>query len=106
MQKQIIGSIAKGIVASDLLEERKKCNFDQEEFFNLILTKKHVDYFKRSIEIMESDPILKNTHKYYDMTREEQMVLGMQKVKRGVQLHGFKFFQEDEMPGANALLWN
>ena len=77
MQSPIIGSIAKGIVASDLLDERKKCNFNQEEFMNLIITKKHADYFKRTIKIMESDPILKNTHKYYDMTREEQMVLGM-----------------------------
>ena len=100
-----IGSIAKGIVATDLLEERKKCNFDQEEFWNLIWTKKHVDYYKKTIKMMESDPILMNSHKYYDMTRQEQMVNSMEKIKRGYQLYGTKYFF-DEKPGANQLLWN
>ena len=73
----MIGSIKNQIVASDLLEERKNCNFDQAELWDLILTKKHVEYFKKIVKVMESDPLLTNSHKYYDMTRAEQMEYGM-----------------------------
>ena len=69
--KPIIGSIKKGIVASDLKDERAKCNFDQKEFCNLVRGKDDVDYFKKVVATMESDPILRNSHKYYDMTRAE-----------------------------------
>ena len=75
-------------MASDLLEERKNCNFDQAELWDLIFTKKHVEYFKKIINIMESDPQLTNSHKYYDMTRAEQMVYGMQKVRHGYEKYG------------------
>jgi len=54
---------------------------------------------------MESDPILKNSHKYYDMTREEQMLDSMKKIRRGYELQGVKFFFKTS-PGANEKLWN
>ena len=79
-------------MASDLLEERAKCNFDQKEFQNIVRGKEDVEYYKEIVATMESDPILKNSHKYYDMTREEQMVDSMKKAKRGFELKGPKFF--------------
>lgn len=36
MKKEELGSIKNKIVASDLIEERGKCNFDKEEMSELI----------------------------------------------------------------------
>ena len=68
----VLGSVKNKIVASDLLEERKKCAFDQEElkvFLHggpLVLQKK-LNYLK-----IISHPELANHHKFYEMTPHEQ----------------------------------
>lgn len=68
------GSIKNKIVAQDLLEERSHKNFDQEELtVALFGGKEELTDFREHIALMESDPILRNTEKWYDMTREEQM---------------------------------
>ena len=69
----IYGSIKNKIVASDLVLERQNCNFDQKELREEILMgKEFVDRFDRYVKNMEADPILKNSEKFYEYSREEQ----------------------------------
>lgn len=61
------------VVSSDLLEERSKRDFEIEG--NNIF--RHVDYYmdfehyESMDKFCENDPILRNSHLFYDMTREE-----------------------------------
>lgn len=67
------GSVRNKIVASDLLEERNKCAFDQQELRVLILGGQHI--FDKKTEfhrILEKHPELANHHKFFEMTPEEQ----------------------------------
>ena len=67
------GSVKNKIVASALLEERANRDFELEggSIF------KHLDYFNnydhyvQFDRFMQSDPVLRNSHSFYDMTREE-----------------------------------
>lgn len=89
------GSIEKGIVSPDLLEERQKCNFDTEELAVILnYGKDKLDQLRAWKKVADADPILRNTHKYYDMTREEQMVNGFQKVKRAYELDKKQYFHD------------
>jgi hypothetical protein len=67
------GSWKNKIVASDLQDERDKCDFDAKKGngFEGILNQEYILRFKDALSFMESDPILENTHKFYDMTKEE-----------------------------------
>ena len=70
----ITGSIKDKIVASDLLEERLKRNFDMQEMnITLLGGRKKYDEVMAFFKFAESDPILRNSEKFNDMTREEQM---------------------------------
>ena len=69
-KKQIVeGSWKRKIVSSDLLEERQKCDFDKKEAVAKLVDEKMI---KETFDLlwMQKDPILKNTHKFFDMTRE------------------------------------
>ena len=67
------GSVKNKIVASDLVEERKNRDFQlkDDKLFN------HIDYyndykaFQDADKFLENDPILRNSHKFYEMSREE-----------------------------------
>ena len=66
------GSIKNKIVASDLEEERLKSNFNGQELTESWFGgKQALEDYKSMMAIMENDPILRNTEKWYDMTREE-----------------------------------
>jgi hypothetical protein len=68
------GSIKRKIVSPDLKEERDNSNFDKEEMKVLLFgSKKMLDTYESWIKDMESDPILRPTEKFYEMTREEQL---------------------------------
>jgi hypothetical protein len=67
-----MGSIKNKIVASDLEEERNKCNFNKDELTDILFGGREIyEEIKADLDIMESDPILRNTEKWYDFTREE-----------------------------------
>lgn len=53
---------------------------------------------------MENDPVLRNSHKYYDMSREEQMINSMAKARKGFKKMGPEFFFKTQ-PGANEMTW-
>ena len=60
------------IVATELAEERNKCNFNQEELYNLFFSNPEVRKITARADYdAENDPIMKNTHKYYEWTPEE-----------------------------------
>ena len=65
------------IVASEIQEERDKCNFDQSQMWKLFFhdNQDKYDMFKQTMEDMDS-PYLQmgNTHKFYEMDREEMQV--------------------------------
>ena len=106
MSKQPIqGSWKNKIVASDLQEERDKQDFDSTKGGGLVGVLNQ-DYSQRlwdALAFMESDPILKNTHKFYEMTKEEMWEHHMQKLKRARELDtDGKWFQKHE---CNYTIW-
>ena len=93
VQPPRMGSIKNKIVASDLEEERKKCNFDQKELATLLWGGKQ-DY-TRVKDIwgdLQSDKGLQATEKWYDMTREEMMEDCLRRLRRYYDLHRMKYF--------------
>ncbi len=98
MAKIIRGSIKNKVVCSDLQEERDQRDFDNEAgrvFKNLV----HPQYQKtieRSGDFISSDPILQNSHKFYDMTREEQWLDHIKKFRRAFELDKNRFVNIDE----------
>jgi Acyl-coenzyme A oxidase N-terminal len=89
-----MGSIKNKIVASDLEEERKKCNFDQKELSTLIWGGKQE--YERILDVwgdLKADKGLQVTEKWYDMTREELMEDGLRRLKRYYDTHRQKYFE-------------
>ena len=66
------GSIKKGIVAPDLLEERAKCAFDQQELTEWVMgDKEKTKRWKHFIDLFGADPELRNKVEFYDLTPHE-----------------------------------
>lgn len=90
MSKQRVpGSWKNKIVNSDLQEERDKCNFDMNLETNGLsncMDKVHTQRYRDAIEFMESDPLLKNTHKFYQMSRKEAWDYQIKKLRRAYEL--------------------
>ena len=66
------GSVKRGIVAADLLEERALCNFDINELQRFVAggdDKLHA--WKSHIDRMGADDTLRNNFEFYDMTPDE-----------------------------------
>jgi len=67
------GSIKEKRVAIDLLEERQKCNFDQLELSHFIYGKEKYEDYLQAQRLLEDDPILRGSEKFYEMSRPEMM---------------------------------
>ena len=64
-----------------LKEERREIDFNQETLSELIWGgKEKLARHRRLMEQFANDPILKNSHFYYEMTREEKMEVGYYKM--------------------------
>ena len=99
------GSWKNKIVASDLQEERDKKDFDSElgGGFVGILNKEYTQRFRDALAFMESDPVLMNSHKFYEMTKDEMWLHHMQKLKRAKELDtDGKWFEKHE---CNHTIW-
>ena len=70
--KVLGGSVKRGIVNPDLLEERKKCNFDQRELCLFMFGKDMVFFVETVIDYVEKHPEIQSGIEYYEMTREEK----------------------------------
>jgi acyl-CoA oxidase len=70
--KRVPGSVKNKITATEILEERAKCDFDQKQmeiiFFHDKVTLKA---YREVQDDMDKYPEIANTHKFYEMTREE-----------------------------------
>ena len=64
-----------------LKEERATLDFNQEALSELTWGgKESLQRFRTLMELFSTDPILKNTHFFYEMTREEKMELNYQRM--------------------------
>ena len=107
MKKKIItpGSWKNKVVCSDLAEERAKADFDSEggRAFKNVVDKEHTAIREEHMEFLCSDPILCNSHKFYDSTREEMWADHMKKFARAWELRKHKYFVNQK---AGAPLWS
>ena len=93
--KIVYGSIKRKIVSSDLLDERANRDFDHDngEIVEKALSfEGHWDKKKKFVQVMTADPILKNSHKFYEMTSEEHQVSQMKKLRRAFELMKDEWF--------------
>ena len=66
------GSVKKGIVAPDLLEERAKCAFDQAELRTFLHGgAEREQKWSQIVDQFGADPTLRNHLGFYDMTPHE-----------------------------------
>ena len=80
-------------MAQDLLEERKKANFDAKELSQIIWNgKDDYDRVKGIWGDLKSDPQLHSTEKWYDFSREEQQEDAMRRLRRYYDTHREKYF--------------
>jgi hypothetical protein len=76
-----MGSMKNKIVATELVEERAKCNIDQRELFVLFAgSEEQAEILLLEQKKILADPALQNGFEFYDMTREEQMYSWMKKL--------------------------
>ena len=81
-------------MATELQEERDKIAFDKIDNDTLLVMLDRSCYtrHREAIEFMKSHPDLVNTHKYYEMTREEIMEHQMKKFNTAWKLGKEKWF--------------
>jgi len=84
------GSIERKIVSSDLIEERAKSDFKGN--IRELLKGPSYERIDEAVEFMESTPELINSHKFYDMTRQEQQIDLMRKANVAYKLGKDKWF--------------
>ena len=77
------------VVASDLLEERQKIDFDQQEVGEWLYNgKEGLNRYNSYCEIIQNDPILRNSEEFFDLTRTEQMMVLKKKTQRIAEVVG------------------
>lgn len=93
-QRQIIdGSIKKKVISSDLIEERNKKDFKIESNYLFNLLDQNIIRSKdENWKFMESIPSLHNSHKFYDMTKEEMWIDHMKKLRTTFEHKKDQFF--------------
>ena len=66
------GSVKRGIVSPDLLNERAKKDFDSLELGTFLMGgKERVDASAKVLGLLEEDPTMRNSIEFYDMTPHE-----------------------------------
>ena len=66
------GSVKRGVVSPDLLDERAKCAFDQDELRVFLHgNQERLDLWKQTVDSFGADEGIKNTIEFYDMTPHE-----------------------------------
>ena len=80
--KRVQGSWKNKITASELAEERKNCLIDKDELFKFMVgDDQTLILMKKVEEDIKHHPFIRNSHKYYEMTRQETQVMWMKKLK-------------------------
>ena len=81
MSKRVQGSIKNKVTATELVEERARCNFDKEELKAMFMTDpegKHI--MEKALKDQMEDPNLALTHKFYEMEPAERQLMWMKKL--------------------------
>ena len=66
------GSVKRGVVSPDLLEERAKCAFDQDELRVFLHgSQERLDLWKQVVDQFGADDGIRNSIEFYDMTPHE-----------------------------------
>jgi len=74
--KPVAGSAKNKIVSSDLLEERAKCTFDQNELKVLLAGGQDIyDHKMKYLNIILKHKELINSHEYFDKTPSEKQTI-------------------------------
>lgn len=74
------GSIKNGITATEILEERAKCDFDKDEvIIQFYHERKWYEQHMDDSRLREATPELANTFEYYEKTRAEKQEIAMKK---------------------------
>ena len=79
---KVQGSILRKIVASELVQERERCNFDKQELYEQawMTNKEWRDSFDWYIKDRDSTPELQLSHEFFDMTPQEKQLVWMKKL--------------------------
>ena len=70
-KKAVRGSWKNKLVASELADERAKCDFNKKEALDILWPAIQIAKINDASQKMDEHPELANTHKFYDMTRSE-----------------------------------
>ena len=91
--KRQTGSVKRGVVATDLLEERQKCAFDQHELRTVLSGGEfRQQKWKEMVDIMGSDPELRNNIEFYELDPHEQQVNLWKRLNVLYKKHNQSFF--------------
>ena len=89
------GSVKRGIVSPDLLNERAKCNFDQKELGTFLMGGKEREAkAKEMYGVLEEDPTLRNSIEFYDMTPHEMQEQLWERINVLYKRHKKEFFED------------
>jgi len=70
--KRVAGSVENKVVATELQVERDRLNFNTEELHNIYHPNEETRKMRKIVQAdRDSDPNLRLTHKYYEMSRKE-----------------------------------
>ena len=86
------GSMKRGIVNPDLVEERAKCTFDQNELERFTISSYIQDGLKELGQLREKYPELKGDFSEFEMTREEMIEDYWKKNKKIFEVGYDRFF--------------
>ena len=59
------------IVATEILEERAKCDFDEAEMTGWYHSEQVQEKYKEDLKLMKEIPGFGNTHKFYEWSAQE-----------------------------------
>jgi len=89
------GSVKKGIVATDLLEEREKCAFDQEELRRFLMGgDAKYNKTKEVFDMIGNDPELRNNIEFLELTPHEQQENLWKRINVMYKKHKKLFFED------------
>lgn len=81
--KRVLGDMKNKIVASELVDERANCNFDQSEMKKILMPDEVSNQIRDQVaKDIQSDPEIawSVSEKYYEMSREEIQHMWMKKL--------------------------
>ena len=70
-KKYVQGSILNEVTATELVEERAKCDFDTKELSLLYSPQWIIDKVGEEVAVMKANEGYGNSHKYYEFSAEE-----------------------------------